>query len=179
MRNPDERLDDGAAVPPPGPGPTFGFATLLRGIRTGLGMSRLDVAARAGTSVGHLDRLENGRCSPGPRVLRGLLKAMRMPADVESRFLESAARSWIDEDPQPQPQSTPLPRSLIMTSMAEEEAAFFRAALRPQPLPTVPIEAPVPDTIEVNGIRGAWGQQDSPTALSRRESGPQGGGADR
>ena len=118
------------------------FPMFLKMARLAAGMERLELAAKARMSVGYLGQLENGRVRPSPRALANLMEALPMPTELQSKFLELAARKQIETHRPSSRQTAFTPRPVQMPPMTPEEAAALAGIMKKQPTPDGEPETP-------------------------------------
>ena len=98
------------------------FGSYLKLIRLANGMSRLELAAKAGLSRSHLSLLERGLRYPSPKTLKKLLKEFELIGAHREKFLLLAAKAQVDIEVQEQTVArvrTELP------PLSEEELEVF------------------------------------------------------
>ena len=103
------------------------FSMYLKMARVAKDMSRLELAAKASTSRSTLSKLENGKRSPSPKVLGGLVSALEMNADQQAYFLSLAAEAQIkftDKSKCVQTVSQPYKRAVDAPMTEKEKAAL-------------------------------------------------------
>ena len=124
------------------------FPMFLKMVRLAAGMERLELAAKARMSTGYLGQLENGRARPSPRALANLVDALPMPPELQSKFLELAARKQIESHRPTSQQAKFTPRPVQMPPMTPEEAAALSEIMQRRPaLPDEPDEPPAMDVL--------------------------------
>jgi transcriptional regulator with XRE-family HTH domain len=117
-----------------------GFIRLLRLSRE---MTMLEVAAKARTSVSHLARLERGKSSPRPELVRGLAEALEVPFESTKQFADLAARSAAARRVSKERPARAHGNSLLPPVTPEEAAFLAEASKRSREWEEV--EAPVFD----------------------------------
>lgn len=108
------------------------FAPYLKIARITKGMSRLELAAKAGTSCSTLSALENSRRAPGAKVLGRLASALDLDRSQRAYFLSLAAEAQIkaaDRRKNSHPDNQPQKRAAL-TPMTDEERAALEKILK-------------------------------------------------
>ena len=118
------------------------FPMFLKMARLAAGMERLELATKTGISRRYLGRLENGRAGPNPRALANLMEALPLPPEMQSKFLELAARKQIEAHRPASQQAKFTPRPVQMPPMTPEEAAALAEIMQRRPAPDGEPETP-------------------------------------
>ena len=106
------------------------FPAFLKLARLAGGMSRLELASKAGTSCSHLSMLERGKRAPGPRTMKGLAAALDLRGGHYELFLRLAAEAQVATVSEPKGQQGGRASRAYLPRMTAEEQAFLDPILQ-------------------------------------------------